>query len=259
MAAKTRGLNAVNTVFKRRPSSQCCNPPAFSGVHPSFASAFFSTSKSKSDDNVINTAERPRWSYTPPDMVAPVRYRSNNPHADWKVNTDTRRLDQMYDRLLGPDGHNLLTPEVRWLAVTHKSFDHGRRGYNERLALLGKRIVMLQMSLALINVRGPHARQLPEDPFGRKPFTEPALEGIENLTEMQKLKMVTKRLGYVANKIDLATVMQWVPKKPDDLVDSGVGSVLAGGLYAIVGAIALQRGGELAAKVTRERILNSRS
>ena len=31
----------------------------------------------------------------------------------------------------------MLTDEVKWLAVTHKSFDHGRRGYNDRLAFFG--------------------------------------------------------------------------------------------------------------------------
>lgn len=31
----------------------------------------------------------------------------------------------------------MLTDEVKWLAITHKSFDHGKRGYNDRLAFLG--------------------------------------------------------------------------------------------------------------------------
>lgn len=39
--------------------------------------------------------------------------------------------------VLGNGGNELLTEEVKWLAVTHKSFDHGRRGYNDRLALMG--------------------------------------------------------------------------------------------------------------------------
>jgi large subunit ribosomal protein L15 len=41
----------------------------------------------------------------------------------------------MYDRLIG--NHNLLSEETRWLAVTHKSFDQGKRGYNDRLSYLG--------------------------------------------------------------------------------------------------------------------------
>lgn len=31
----------------------------------------------------------------------------------------------------------MLSDEVKWLAVTHKSFDQGRRGFNDRLAFLG--------------------------------------------------------------------------------------------------------------------------
>jgi hypothetical protein len=53
------------------------------------------------------------------------------------VNKDPRKLDHMYIRLLGPEGPKLLSEESRWLAVTHKSFDHGRRGFNDRLSFLG--------------------------------------------------------------------------------------------------------------------------
>jgi len=30
-----------------------------------------------------------------------------------------------------------LTDEVKWQAVTHKSFDHGRQPFNEKLAIYG--------------------------------------------------------------------------------------------------------------------------
>ena len=57
----------------------------------------------------------------------------------WKVNNDPEQLDAMYDRLLGQGGREMLPEEVKWLAVTHKSFDQGRRGFNDKLALLGRR------------------------------------------------------------------------------------------------------------------------
>lgn len=41
----------------------------------------------------------------------------------------------------------------------------------------------------------------------------------------------------------------------DDLVRSGQSVVAADCIYAIIGAVALQRGGDLAARVVRERIL----
>jgi large subunit ribosomal protein L15 len=43
----------------------------------------------------------------------------------------------MYVRLLGEGGDKLLSEEVKWLAVTHQSYDQGRRGFNDRLSYLG--------------------------------------------------------------------------------------------------------------------------
>lgn len=80
--------------------------------------------------------ERPRWQATPPRMTAP--FRSKPPVQNgFIVNDDPDRLDDVYVKMLGTNGDRLLTEEVKWLAVTHKSFDHGRRGFNERLAFLG--------------------------------------------------------------------------------------------------------------------------
>ena len=58
-------------------------------------------------------------------------------HNVWLVNESQEKLDDFYVRFLGEGGDKLLTDEVKWLAVTHKSFDQGRRGYNDRLAFLG--------------------------------------------------------------------------------------------------------------------------
>jgi hypothetical protein len=64
---------------------------------------------------------------------------SKNPkNKIWVCNSDPHVLDDMYNRLLGPGGSKMLPEELKWLAVTHKSFDHGRRGFNDRLALLGR-------------------------------------------------------------------------------------------------------------------------
>lgn len=70
--------------------------------------------------------------------MAPVRSKPPVPNNDFEVNTDPERLDKVYNRVLGRGGDTMLTEEVKWLAVTHKSFDHGRRGYNDRLAYLGE-------------------------------------------------------------------------------------------------------------------------
>lgn len=81
--------------------------------------------------------EGPRWASTPPRMMAPVRSKPPVPNNDFVINSDPELLDKVYNRVLGRGGDIILTEEVKWLAVTHKSFDHGRRGYNDRLAYLG--------------------------------------------------------------------------------------------------------------------------
>ena len=50
-------------------------------------------------------------------------------------------------------------------------------------------------------------------------------------------------------------VVRWKPKKSDNLQGSGVETVLAHTVYSIIGALALQRGGEVAARTARERVL----
>jgi large subunit ribosomal protein L15 len=68
-------------------------------------------------------------------MKAPYRWRPAN--KEWKCNSDPELLDQFYNKFLGRGGDQMLTEEVKWLAITHKSFDQGRRGFNDRLAFLG--------------------------------------------------------------------------------------------------------------------------
>ena len=100
--------------------------------------ASFSTSPLRPQENYETEAEqRPRWQITPKRMVAPYRSRPRPANNNFVVNNDPKRLDDVYVRMLGKDGDKMLSDEVKWLAVTHKSFDHGRRGFNDRLALLG--------------------------------------------------------------------------------------------------------------------------
>ena len=84
---------------------------------------------------------RPRWAQTPPLMTAPYRIKPLPEDNDFTVNDDPAKLDRAYVRLLGEDGDQMLTEEVKWVAITHKSFDHGRRGYNDRLSMEGKGVI----------------------------------------------------------------------------------------------------------------------
>ncbi|KAF2246167.1 hypothetical protein BU26DRAFT_489079 [Trematosphaeria pertusa] len=226
------------------------------------ARAFSTTTPSRGPEYDTDAADRPRWQQTPPRMVAPFRTRPLPKGPAFKVNDDPRRLDDAYIRMLGPRGDKLLSDEVKWLAVTHKSFDHGRRGFNDRLAFLGRRIVSLQTSEALLNSpqaetwpRDANGRPLP-DQYGRAPFMHPALGGLPGLTHESKDRVLDKtRLVGLAERYGLDKVTRWKPKRTDNLQGSGIESVLSTSLYAIIGAIALERGGEVANKVTQDKIL----
>ncbi|KAL4902378.1 hypothetical protein BDW74DRAFT_158431 [Aspergillus multicolor] len=204
----------------------------------------------------VDYTNKPRWSYTPPRMKAPFSLHFDSKRPDFPVNNDPQLLDQFYVRFLGDGGDKVLTDEVKWLAVTHKSFDQGRRGFNDRLAFLGKRIVQLQASLALAqSPPNTHGQPAP-DRYGRKPFEHPALEGLDNLSDNLKRYLTDKsKLAEVARHYDLEKVLRWSPRKPRNLDGSGVDLVLAHTLYALVGAISLEKGNLVANKVARERIL----
>ena len=87
-------------------------------------------------------------------------------------------------------------------------------------------------------------------------FQHTALEGLENVSQFSKNAILEKsRLASLAVSYGINKVVRWKPRKSDNLKSSGEDVVLAHTMYSIIGALALQRGGELAARTTRERIL----
>ncbi|KAL9091026.1 MAG: hypothetical protein Q9159_001652 [Coniocarpon cinnabarinum] len=200
-------------------------------------------------------------------MKAPYRTRPPTKNDAYEVNEDPMKLDRAIARMLGTEGGTsvvlgggeVLDEEVKWLAVTHKSFDHGRRGFNDRLAFLGKRITELQTSLALLDAPQsslPPASNIPDDPWSREPLQDAALEGVENVTDMAMERAISKdRLADLAQRYGLHQVVRWKPRQINRLKASGVDTVLAHTIYAIVGAVALRRGGAAATSVVRERVL----
>uniref|UniRef100_A0A093XDM4 54S ribosomal protein L15, mitochondrial n=1 Tax=Talaromyces marneffei PM1 TaxID=1077442 RepID=A0A093XDM4_TALMA len=228
-------------------------------IFPLLARRTFSSSPSCAGEKDNEYADKPRWSYTPPGTKAPFSLRQiDNQRQPYRVNEDPAVLDNFYISLLGPNGDKKLSEEIKWLAVTHKSFDQGRRGFNDRLALLGKRIVQLQASLLLVQNPGNYKTQVPslsvEDQH--KTFKHAALEGLENLTLDNRGWFTHKvNISRVAEKYGLLKVLRWAPVKPNDLEHSGLNVVLTHTMYAIVGAIALERGGVEANEFARQRIL----
>jgi large subunit ribosomal protein L15 len=134
MASKTTS-RSLQAIAKRGRTSCPCSGSSFSRS-PSVRQ--FSVSSPRPDVPYENDkAERPRWSYTPERMKAPFPAKPKNPEMAWECNNDPQLLDQFYIRFLGRGGDTVLTEEIKWLAITHKSFDQGRRGFNDRLAFFG--------------------------------------------------------------------------------------------------------------------------
>ncbi|KAF2265126.1 hypothetical protein CC78DRAFT_515948 [Lojkania enalia] len=246
----------LRTLFSAASSPVPPVQPLIRSFPETSACPFSTTTRSPGPEYDVDPADRPRWQQTPARMIAPFRTRPLPKGPPFKVNDDPRKLDDAYVRMLGRGGDKLLSEEVKWLAVTHKSFDHGRRGHNDRLAFLGRRIVSLQTSLALIH--SPQAPQTLEvDVHGRTPYQHAALNGLQGLTPEAKDTVLSKdRLAPIAERYGLDKVTRWKPKNAANLHGSGQDSVLSTSLYAVIGAIALERGGEIANKIAQDKILS---
>ncbi|KAI8661225.1 RNase III domain-containing protein [Fusarium keratoplasticum] len=199
----------------------------------------------------------PRWSQTPVGMKAPVQLDfAKNPHNKvWTVNNDPRKLDEVYERLLGQGGSKLLPEELKWLAVTHKSFDQGRRGFNDRLALLGRMTLIMETTKSIV-AKDPIPGSIVPDEFERTPFEHPQLQSLDNLTMEGPRDVAGKdKLYHLAAQVGLIDVVRWKPRLVRKLKASGLEVVLNGAIMAIIGAITLQHGAVVASQVVRERIL----
>ncbi|KAI4760900.1 RNase III domain protein [Aureobasidium sp. EXF-3400] len=243
---------ALRTSMTRPQLSRCAGRLTQSTNSHSYA-----TTESES-----TTKYTPRWAATPSRMAMPVRARPGprqRQSAPFVVNEDASLLDTAYNSFLGKNGDTILPEEIKWLAVTHKSFDHARRGFNDKLAFLGKTLCNVQCSLALLE-----QPSRPEDRFPverirnqHKSYAHPAMRGLHHVSDFAKQQTLSKeRLASLARQYGLNAVVRWKPRNVDNLSSSGVDVVLAHTLYSIVGAVAMEKGGEFANKIVRERILN---
>ncbi|KAI5786491.1 ribonuclease-III-like-domain-containing protein [Peziza echinospora] len=212
------------------------------------------------------------YEHTRPQPRAPHRVRA--PAQEFKVNDSLEALDNMYERLFGrgKEGVALLPEDLRWQAVTHLSFDHGRQPFNNKLAFMGRRIVFYHVNIHLLNQKPantPLASSDPETPatvssdtqtyLAPVPFTHPDYKNIDGATYEAVGELTAENhLGDYARLAGIPQVMRWKPMNPSDMLQSGQEGVAIECLYAIIGAVGLTRGGQEAGKVV-QRILASRS
>ncbi|KAJ6261544.1 hypothetical protein Dda_4214 [Drechslerella dactyloides] len=188
----------------------------------------------------------------------------------FKVNESAEVLNEMYNKLLGPGGDEVLSEQVKWQCVTHKSFDHGLQPYNSKLIFYGRRVAWLHASLYMIHrpynpVSAPPGgsaegspipiEELSNDPSlllpvitRRNPINKVNYMSIDNLMDSTNMFGIAKTCGMIS-------CLRWKPRNPGDLVSSGVAKVAQDAILAIVGAVALQKGGDAARRVMEERIL----
>jgi large subunit ribosomal protein L15 len=164
-----------------------------------------------------NAQSLPRWARTPAAMKAPYRIRPKTDQDAIIINSDPAVLDSFYTRFLGPGGAETLPEDIKWLAVTHKSFDQGRRGFNERLVFFGRKIVELQTSLALLDTpkrKGWMERAGMEDKFGRKPFVHSATVACTEVRWEEQVKALEKkRMAQLCESYGGREVIRWQPKQ----------------------------------------------
>ena len=184
-------------------------------------------------------SEMPRWAQTPKRMKAPF-----SPHITkdparsvWRVNDSPEKLDMALSNLLGKSGDRLLPEEIKWLAVTHKSFDQGRRGMNDRLAFLGRQLVTVECVQAILSsqftvaesapeslagetleqaaAEARMARSIPQDVFKdrRAPFEPESLKKADKLSVLQPYNVLSARkLHKLAVETGIAEVVRWKPR-----------------------------------------------
>ncbi|OAA55523.1 hypothetical protein SPI_08207 [Niveomyces insectorum RCEF 264] len=164
--------------------------------------------------------DRPRWSYTPERMKAPFSLQQpKDPRRSiWKVNEDPAKLDRMYEKLLGRDLVRTLPDELKWLAVTHKSFDNGRRGFNTRLAFYGRMMVALETTRSIMGSPAAGSNQEALDPYGREPFSHPALDNVDKLNALQPHHFANPdKISQLAKEVGLPGVVRWKPRMQANL------------------------------------------
>jgi large subunit ribosomal protein L15 len=128
------------------------------------------------------------------------------------------------------------------------------------------------MTLALLGSSAKDVFKVPEDPHGREPFQHPATQGIEVLLGRARAHLLHhSRIAEISQQFGLQSVVRWNPKnvsftfnlrlyrltflQPESLQASGLDLVLTQAVLAIVGAVALEKGGGEANRVSRERLI----
>lgn len=221
-------LNVSNTArrFASQTFRSCrsTQPSSTTSLRPFVSTSSFSTLPSRAQEDAAaappTTEDLPRWAHTPERMKAPFspHIRKNPSNTVWTVNEDPAKLDDALNGLLGKGGERLLPDELKWLAVTHKSFDQGRRGFNDRLAYLGKQLVVTEAMQGILSETAGSVgeRTVEKDPFEgrREPFQDAMLDRADRLShQLPEDIFDLKKMQKLAVETGISEVVRWVPRR----------------------------------------------
>jgi large subunit ribosomal protein L15 len=198
-------------------------------VIPSISRAITTTPSRKNEDDTFSSPsqteeELPRWAKTPERMRSPFSpHITKNPaNSRWIVNSSPAKLDEALVNFLGIGGDRLLPEELKWLAVTHKSFDQGRRGFNDRLAFLGRQLARVEAMESILTSAQATATAEKEgiandvwtEREKREPFEPPELKIADNLSyEQPDSVLPMDRMLALAQETGLMRIVRWKPRK----------------------------------------------
>ncbi|BFZ60007.1 hypothetical protein YB2330_001029 [Saitoella coloradoensis] len=166
----------------------------------------------------------------------PLRVRQN-----FDVNDDIEAVQAQIKKLTG----ETLPDELAWQAVTHKSFAHGKEGYNDKLAFMGRRVLKFHLALQLSSRESSRPSAI-----NNKAVESVTPARLENATKASTLFSAAQKMG-----LNIQDVMRWKPKQKDDLELSGVKGVVGDCLTAMIGAVFLTKGGQAAEELVVKKVL----
>lgn len=165
-----------------------------------------------------------------------------------------------------------LSDAVAQQIFTHKSFKHGKAPYNEKLAFLGRRVLYAHLSSHIMS-NSSHAPSSPTATAASSdasaPSTSPSPlpdttpppkdESSQRQLTLQTLEshyLSPDHIGTSALRIPgLASLLRWTPRDTTQLHASGQVKVAGDAVTALVGALELQCGGDVAAAFVRRSLV----
>ncbi|SCU83435.1 LAME_0C05182g1_1 [Lachancea meyersii CBS 8951] len=147
-----------------------------------------------------------------------------------------------------------LSDDVILQCLTHKSFAHGGKPYNEKLALVGAQYLKFLASVFSLKLPvplSPVAAQNTQKPINGLNFTNLGSQG-------SKLLISKKTTAEVIKKRQLDSFVFWKKRDPiQSAAYNGETAIYASVLNALVGGILLTNGPEKASQYIQSELLDS--